>query len=391
MKGITAGLLLLALAATDAAPALAQAEAVSEGKHYEIAPATVKGGPDMPVRGPAQAKGVVVWSHGRGINEASEKAPPLVLLFAERGWDVVSVFRAWGTDNRRNATLIVGQAAEKMRALGYKRVVLMGQSAGAYASVEAVRYDYPADAVIALAPAAFGSYSGANAGPNWRENHNSLRSVWERYENKKLTVVAAYFTGDDFYEERQPNERGPWLQQALRKFGLPHMVISQPDNPPLTGHSAGQSWTFARRFAPCIYTLVETGTAPPCGDEQPELLKTFGIRRLAASAFDTREPLAGTWFGNWSGGRVISIPILRRQGDRLQARYITGASVGEQTDRVEDLDWPITDAGGGLLVRDLQTLRFEFRQDGPDRLQAKRIPKDGREVQTAVLRRIPPK
>jgi pimeloyl-ACP methyl ester carboxylesterase len=371
--------------------AASQAQTLIEGKHYELQPGAVTGAPAFTMRGPEQAKGVVLWNHGRGNTAASEKAAPLVALFAERGWDVWSLYRGWSADDRRQAMLMVGQGVEKMQAKGYRRVVLMGQSAGAYASVEAVRYDYPVEAVIALAPAAFGSFSGSTAGSNWRENDNTLRTVWERFENKKVKVVAAYFTDDDFYEGRHPHVRGPWLQQTMSKFGLPHLVLDQPSAAPLIGHHAGQSWTFARRYAPCILAFVETGIAPPCGNDEPAMLDTFEIRRLPASAFDASEPLAGTWYGNWSGGRVLAIPILRRQGNQLAARYMTGASVGREIDRVEDIDWPITDMGNGLLRRDLKTLTFEFQLEGPDRMTGKRIVKDKpNETQTAIFRRIPP-
>lgn len=374
------------LAGAAAIPAAAQE--LIEGKHYEIVPAVYSGIAPITPLGADKAKGVILWSHGRGNAAASEKAPPIALYFAQRGWDVFGAYRGFGVDDRARAQQIVQISIEWAKARGYRRIVLMGQSAGAYASVEAVRYGAEVEGIVALAPAAHGSGGGGTASPSWRQNDYAMRAMWERYEGKKLKVVTAYFSGDDFYEAHLPNVRGPWLKARLDGYGIPNYIISQPENGGLTGHGAGQYWNFARRFGPCIFGFVETGAAPPCAEDDPATLATFEIKLPPPGRFDGAEPFAGRWYGTWSGGRLVAIPIFRREGDKYPARYISGIG-GSLNEKAEDLDWPLTADGSGIRRETSNTI-FTFTLDGPDRLVGTRTPKKNpADKQTIVMRRAP--
>lgn len=375
------------VAATCAVPAV-WAQPFEEGKHYEFKAAVYARQETIAPLGPQKAKGLVIWNHGRsGSRAASEVAPPVARLFGQRGWDVYGLYRAFGVDSRSATYQLIQTALEKARTMGYQKIILMGQSAGGYGSVEAVRYGSDVVGIVALAPAAYGSYSGDGASKDWRSNDFMMRDLWEKFQGKPVRVAVAYFNGDVYYEDQVPNTRGPWVSALLAKYGAPNMVISQPAVPKLYGHSAGQSSAFAHRFGYCIYVLMETGTAPPCAEDDPATLATFNIKLPAASEIDTKEPYAGRWFGTWSGGRVISIPIFGRQGDRLPARYLSGIS-GNIHDKPENLDWPLQVTGNGIRRETTNTI-FEFQLQG-DKLVGTRTPKnDPDDKMTIVMRRAP--
>lgn len=153
----------------------------------------------------------MIWNHGRGDRTAAYEAPPLALLFNRNGWDVYSMYRGWGVDARNTAVQLVIRAVEESRKQGYRRIVLMGQSAGAYAAVESVAYLDGIDAVVAMAPAAHGDSGKSNT---WRQNDFLMRGMWEKFARDKTKAVAAYFSGDIFYESEAPNIRGPYWRSA---------------------------------------------------------------------------------------------------------------------------------------------------------------------------------
>lgn len=357
MGGIRAALLSAALCLLQ--PMLAHGQTMMEGRHFEFGPAEFHAAAP-PVQGPDKATGLVIWNHGRGMTVAGREAPPLALHFAHRGWDVYSLHRGWGSDDRMRALQIVSAGIEKAQRLGYRRIVLMGQSAGAYAAVEAVRYGYEVDAIVALAPAAHGNTS------DWQDNDFVMRTIWEKFAGKKTKVSVAYFSEDEYYETYAPNVRGPWLQAKLRGFGIPHYVINQPAVASLKGHGAGESWNFARRYGPCIFAFVESGDAPPCDEGDPNALATFQIVPPKQDLNDLASPLAGFWYGTWGGGRMIAIPIDGVEGSRVSARYITGLGANPAAERAESVDWPLTLTETGLR-RETPAAIFEFRRDG-DRL-----------------------
>jgi pimeloyl-ACP methyl ester carboxylesterase len=113
-----------------------------------------------PARGPQQAKGVVVWSHGRSINSEDSQSPTPVYLksLREDGWDVLRFNRLAKVDSLGESTRHLVDHVAELKQRGYKRVVLAGQSFGGFLSLMAADATPEVDAVIATAPAAFGSF-----------------------------------------------------------------------------------------------------------------------------------------------------------------------------------------------------------------------------------------
>ena len=113
--------------------------------------------PYWSMRGPQLATGLIVWSHGymAGKN-ATESAPQSWIgRFTRLGYDLYRFDREWIADWASDATALA-DAVRKARAMGYRRVVLAGQSAGAWVSLAALQRGAPVDGVISIAAAHHG-------------------------------------------------------------------------------------------------------------------------------------------------------------------------------------------------------------------------------------------
>ena len=74
------------------------------------------------------------------------------------GYDLYRFDREWIVDWAGDATALA-DAVRKARELGYRRVVLAGQSAGAWVSLAALARGAPVDGVVSIAAAHHGEVS----------------------------------------------------------------------------------------------------------------------------------------------------------------------------------------------------------------------------------------
>src|SRR5262249_20179988 len=144
--------LVLVAAAAFAVPAAAQT-------------ALLPGFPDLPLRGPSAAKGAVIWNHGKAtLADASEQ--PIngyTAVLRDAGWDVFRLNRKRMGDTEYDSEVALGEAVDKLHHDGYGKVVLAGQSFGAWTSIRVGAKHADLHAIVATAPAAHGSRSsGAN-------------------------------------------------------------------------------------------------------------------------------------------------------------------------------------------------------------------------------------
>src|SRR5215469_7533470 len=203
-----------------------------------------------PAMGPAKAKGVIVWSHGRSINAEDSESPTPAYLTALRddGWDVMRFDRLSHGDTLSDSTKRLVDYTAQLKRDGYKQVVFSGQSFGAFLSLMAADTSSDVDAVIATAPAAYGSFDDFY--DSWRLNATRLYPLLEQV--KRARVMVFYFHGDDF----DPGGRGERSRQILASHGLGYAVIDQPAF--LTGHWAAGSGLFQRRFGGCITEFADS-------------------------------------------------------------------------------------------------------------------------------------
>jgi pimeloyl-ACP methyl ester carboxylesterase len=353
-----------------------------------------------PASGPGQAKGVVVWSHGRSINTEDSKSPTPAYLRALRddGWDVLRFDRPSRGDTLSDSTKRLVEHAAALKHKGYKQVVLAGQSFGAFLSLMAADASSEVDAVIATAPAAYGSFEDFY--DSWHLNATKLYPLIEQV--RRARIMMFYFHGDSF----DPGGRGERSRQILAQRGLGFAVIDQPAH--LTTHWAASSGLFLRRFGSCIRDFANNatlagemvcapgwGTMPSAELKLPADLAEARPRRTAAAGparalpqaplqgppqAPTRAPTgSGTapdnakaavgfrdvWYGFYPNGREVLLGVEAAQGDNLTAIYAIGPSI----DNAHAANWVRRKGrvtGDGFVFEEpgKSTLRFRPRQDG---------------------------
>lgn len=223
-------------------------------------------------RGPQMAKGVVVWAHGYGgadrdLRNAS--APGFVSILNDAGWDVLRFDRNPGDDALFTSLprLVDGLAA--VRAAGYRRLVLGGQSRGGWQAIMAASArPEQVDAVIATAPAAHGEASRAN---NLLAGLDDFRRLLAGLPPAGPRLAVVVFDGDDFDPDTE--RRAAMLDALARDRRAPTLTL-WPQGPglvPIRGHGGAADWRFTTLYGACLLTLVEA----------PEAAAPRGVRRAA--------------------------------------------------------------------------------------------------------------
>jgi len=360
---------------------------------------------DTPALGPGQAKGAIVWSHGRSINAEDSESPTPAYLTAlrEDGWDVMRFDRLSHGDTLTDSTKRLVDHTATLKKNGYKQVVLAGQSFGAFLSLMAADSSADVDAVIATAPAAYGSFDDFY--DSWKLNATKLYPLLEQV--KRARVMVFYFHGDDF----DPGGRGDHSRTVLSKRGVGYSVVDQPAF--LTGHWASSTGLFLRRYGNCIRDFANNdklagemaceprwGTTPSAELKLPPELADPKLARDAAAAAaptgsaspatDNGKVAGGfrdTWYGFYPNGREVLFGIETVRGDDLTAVY----SIGPSVDNKHASAWTrrkgrMIDDAFVFEEKGKSTLRLHPRQDGG--LAATWISSDGKTSMTAHLKPI---
>ena len=209
--------------------------------------------------GPRAAEGVVVWSHGFGGAQADHRrraVPGTLAMLNDAGFDILRFDRDPAEDHLAVALTTLTRALPLLRQAGYRRIVLAGQSRGAWQSMlAAAERPELVHAVLAFAPAAHGETSLPN-------NHGAAIEDFRRLlaglpaSGPRLGV--AVFDRDPF--DPDPAARAAAAAEAAASRRAPTLALHP--QPPLEGHNAGNDWRFTRGHAPCLLTLV---TAPEAG------------------------------------------------------------------------------------------------------------------------------
>jgi predicted esterase len=208
----------------------------------------------VPVRGPQTAPGVIVWSHGyfRGIDATQGQPHGYVSRFLAAGWDVYRYNREWVNELYADIQGMIESVAAA-KAAGYKKVVLAGQSQGAWISMEALAKGIQADGVIATAMARHGAPPSSAARSDFRQLMRDIRSRGAT----SIPVVLTLFDRDDY----DPGGRFVDVKDILADSAVPLYFIGHP--PDLPGHGAGSNSKFNERFGPCIFRFIASSPPAP--------------------------------------------------------------------------------------------------------------------------------
>lgn len=207
-------------------------------------------------KGPQSAAGLIVWSHGYflGIDATSTAPQGQVANFTTAGYDLYRFDRQYINDWPGDATQLVAMV-KQAKAMGYKRVVLAGQSAGAWVSMAATFRGAPVDGVISVSAAHHGEVKTMR-------DISVARSEWQQIVKgiKPGPRIAVFFFKDDSYDVGGRDEDA---KAAFKASGVDSIVVGYP--PGFTGHGAGNGSPFPRKYGACIHAFIETGAREaPC-------------------------------------------------------------------------------------------------------------------------------
>jgi pimeloyl-ACP methyl ester carboxylesterase len=250
----------------------------------------LKDGGTHGILGPEAAAGAVIWSHGRSTDSEDSLAPtpPYIEAFRVRGWDAFRFDRTRAGDSLRTGSRALALLAASLKAQGYRNVVLAGQSFGAFMSLMAAGSSNDVDAVIAVAPAAFGPVT---ENPAWGAL-NALRLYPLLEQTRRARIMLFYFMNDIF----DPGGRGRRSELILGQRRRAHLVIDRPQG--FRTHWAGSTKEFAASFGSCIVAFAISGepAAPTC-----RAAERFAAMQPAPPANEARVPTTPALSGSSAG------------------------------------------------------------------------------------------
>jgi len=298
---------------------------------------------DLPVKGPSQAKGLVLWSHGvwGDKEQFNNPPPPVVRAMQLVGWDVIRINRnnlyekGWDVSGPRHRD----DALDRLRAAkaqGYRSVVLAGQSFGAMISLEANARSADVDGVLAFSPG-----HGSDAGQGALGGRDSYRNL-NRYllntvsAQKGGRVVVLIADGDQLHPDRGIGSGfGAQLRAALTSTGRPFVEFDETS--PVRGHAAGTTNQFTTWFGGCVLRFLDPMSSVAIGEttcKTPDPIPPFLLPA------DLTRPPAGTdgpsrWLGAWQGTfsdnrRGLMIVVEAATAETATVVYSTGS--GPQRD-----------------------------------------------------------
>lgn len=217
-------------------------------------------------RGPAAARGAVIWGHGYGgpqRDNRSRPTPGLVSILNDAGWDVLRFDRDPAEDALFTSLPRLLDGLGAVREAGYRAVILGGQSRGAWqALMAAAEQPEAVQAVIAAAPGAHGEAERPNILPAALEDFRRLLAGLGAGAPR---LLVALFDGDGF--DPDPAARAAILEALARDRAAPTLALWPAQD--IGGHGGVADWRFTRLFGGCVLTLVQA----------PEAAAPRGLRR----------------------------------------------------------------------------------------------------------------
>lgn len=217
-------------------------------------------------RGPADAQGALVWGHGYGGPDTDYRGKPLpgfLSALNEAGYDILRFDRHPGDDSLFLSLPRLLRGLPELRAAGYRRVILGGQSRGGWqAMMAAAERPDLVDAVLATAPAAHGELE-----PN--DTRDDAMADFQRIlaglAPTPVRLLVVTFDGDEF--DPDPGARAQFVAEMAARRAAPTLALWP--NGPARGHSGARDWRFTRDYGACVLTLLRA----------PEAAAPRGLRR----------------------------------------------------------------------------------------------------------------
>ncbi|MBR0657437.1 alpha/beta hydrolase family protein [Plastoroseomonas arctica] len=214
--------------------------------------------------GPERAAGVLLWSHGYGgrdVDSRNSPAPGFVSLLNDAGWDVYRFDRSPLEDDLASSLPRLLREAPLLRGAGYRRVVLAGQSRGAWQSLLlAGAMPESVDAVVATAPAAHGA-QGTGQGAAVDDFRRALAG----FPDARPRLAVALFDDDPFDPDVAARTA---LVEALAARRTGPTLLIRP-GAAIRGHGGASEVGFTQAYGACLLTFLMA----------PEAAAPRGLRR----------------------------------------------------------------------------------------------------------------
>jgi len=235
-------LTLTLLALTAAAP-------LPEASPFHPSPAFAQSGPQT-------ARGALVWLPGAYNSDTDPPPPeqPWVARLARRGYDIWRFDRTPGHDplGPGGDALIAG--LERLRAAGYRRIIVAGHSRGAFIGLAALAHPDLADAVAVISPAAHGTRPERIA--------QALADLTARLDAIRGPLRFAFVQLRDDSFALNPDARASLVRKAAERANVQLLLIDRPPAP--TGHDGGFEPEFDALFGACVADFID-GAPASCG------------------------------------------------------------------------------------------------------------------------------
>jgi pimeloyl-ACP methyl ester carboxylesterase len=210
-------------------------------------------------RGPQAARGVFVWGHGFGGNDRDYRmapTPAFASILNDAGWDVLRFDRDPAEDALYTSQPRLVAGLPVLRGLGYRRIILGGQSRGGWQALMAgAERPEGVEAVIATAPAAHGEAERPN---NLAAALEDFRRLLASLPAEGPRVLIALFDKDPF--EPEVDRRAALVAEVAAQRSAPLLALWPRDG--IGGHGGAYDWRFTRAFGGCVLSLVQ---APASG------------------------------------------------------------------------------------------------------------------------------
>ena len=283
---------------------------------------------DLEMSGPEKAQGLIIWNHGISSTLESYKAPAALVfrLLQTRGWDVIMIKRHNQAESTPGLLYRTVQRtleeAKTQRKLGYRKIVLAGQSFGGHVTLEALDESPDVFAAIALAPGV------RAAGASGRLDAGVTEQQLQRAKTERIAVV---FPKDDSVFDNLV--RGESADRILGRRNLPYLLLDETSG--LTGHGGGVGGRFAVRYGLCLAEFLSTPqlpggrfTCPPSGDPW-RVVRDLLLPTLASRPAIATDPAAlpgglGRFTGMWYAlidESVVLFALVPSDHGKLRALY----------------------------------------------------------------------
>lgn len=212
--------------------------------------------------GPQQARGVLVFAHGRGergnMDDSRGSQPQSwTRHFNNAGYDIWRFDRHPNSDETARAARWLRTDLAELRRRGYRHIIVAGQSRGGWNAMMVLDQPGLADVVIAIASAAHGRGADARNDPQWQQISQLEAILAAGQASSQARLAAANFRDDPY--DAEPERRAALMRQYGQRFAG-FLLIDRPEG--LIGHSAGASSAFNARYGACLLNFA-TAARPP--------------------------------------------------------------------------------------------------------------------------------